>query len=405
MKDQPVHLALVAIGGYGLIYLNGLLDKTDPSRFVLDGVVDPWPQNCPRLAELQARSIPVYPSLEEFYRHHQTDLVLVSSPIQNHAPDTVTGLAHGSHVLCEKPLGATVQEAQTIIEASQQHGKLVAVGYQWSYNQAVLQLKRDFHAGLFGAAKKLKTIVLWPRDEKYFNRNNWAGKIKDEAGRWVLDSPANNAAAHYLHNMFFVLGDTMKSSARPINVQAELYRANRIENHDTIALRCLCENHVEILFYATHAVKENYGPVFSYEFEKARVTYALEDPVIRVRFQDGSVKEYGDPDAVYLQKLYDALSMAETGLEPACGPEAARSQTCCINGAQESMPEIAEFPKMLVTVSGEEGSRLTWVQGLDRILQNCYEKALLPSERCIPWSKKGLEIDLQAYTHFPRGAG
>ncbi len=67
---EPVHIALVAIGGYGLVYLKGLFDQTEPERYVIDGVVDPWPENCPRLPELQARGIPVYPSLAEFYRHH-----------------------------------------------------------------------------------------------------------------------------------------------------------------------------------------------------------------------------------------------------------------------------------------------------------------------------------------------
>jgi len=92
-----------------------------------------------------------------------------------------------------------------------------------------------------------------------------------------------------------------------------------------------------------------------------------------------------------------------TGAEPACGPMAAQPQICCVNGSQESMPDIVDFPSLLVTSSGEEGSRQIWVQGLDRILQNCFEKALLPSERCIPWSKKGAEIDLQAYEFFPGG--
>ena len=401
MNNNPVHLALVAIGGYGLVYLKGLLDKTDPSQYVIDGVVDPWPENCPRLAELQTRQIPIYPTLETFYQHHETECVLVSSPIQFHMPDTLCGLAHGSHVLCEKPLGAAVQEATLMEEASIRHRRFVAVGYQWSYNKAILDLKQDIQAGLFGMPKKFKCIVLWPRDEKYYKRNSWAGKKQDGEGRWILDSPINNAAAHYLHNMFFVLGKSRTLSAQPISVLAELYRANDIENYDTAALRCVTEDHVELLFYATHAVKENYGPNFQYEFEHARVFYSGSDPIIRARFQDGTIKEYGDPDAVYLQKLWDCLANVRTSDEPACGPAAARSQICCINGAQESMPEIVDFPKLLVSKTGEEGNQLTWVQGLDRVLQNCYEKALLPSERCIPWSKKGMEIDLRDYDHFP----
>lgn len=398
---EPVHIALVAIGGYGLVYLKGLFDQTEPERYVIDGVVDPWPENCPRLPELQARGIPVYPSLAEFYRHHTTELVLVSSPIQYHTPDTVLALEHGSHVLCEKPVGATIQDIATMQAAAARHNRFVAVGYQWSYNKAIQDLKHDIQAGLFGAPKRFKTLIEWPRDEKYFRRNNWAGKIKDGEGRWVLDSPINNAAAHYLHNMFYVLGPETASSVRPVKVTAELYRANDIENFDTAALRCYTPDHVEILFYATHAVKENYGPVFCYEFEHARVTYSAAAPNIHARFWDGTTKEYGDPDGVYMKKLWDCMDMVRSGAPVVCGPEAASSQTLCINACQESMPEIAHFPEMLKMVTGEEGSRLTWIQGLDRVLQNCYEKNLLPSERTIPWSKKGLDIDTSTYDFFP----
>jgi predicted dehydrogenase len=399
---EPVHIVLVAAGGYGLVYLKGLLDQTEPERYVIDGVVDPWPENCPRLPELQAKGIPVFPTLAEFYRQRQaTELVLVSSPIQFHTPDTVLALEHGSHVLCEKPLGATIQEAIQMQEAVRRTNRFVAIGYQWSYNKAVQDLKRDIQAGVFGAPKRFKTILAWPRDEQYFHRNNWAGKIKDAEGRWILDSPINNAAAHYLHNMFYVLGSEIATSARPEKVVAELYRANDIENFDTAALRCTTTDHVEILFYATHAVKDNYGPVFCYEFEHARVTYNAQDPVIRARFWDGSTREYGDPDAVYMKKLWDCMDMVRNQTPLLCGPEAASSQVLCINAAQESMPAIAHFPDMLKMVTGEEGHRLTWIQGLDRVLQNCYEKNLLPSERSIPWSKKGQEIDTRQYDFFP----
>ncbi len=43
-------------------------------------------------------------------------------------------------------------------------------------------------------------------------------------GRLVLDSPVNNACSHYLHNMFYVLGDRLDRSDQPKWVTAELYR-------------------------------------------------------------------------------------------------------------------------------------------------------------------------------------
>src|SRR5690606_34582742 len=109
-------------------------------------------------------------------------------------------------------------------------------------------------SGAFGKPKRLRTIVLWPRSDRYYARG-WAGKLRDQAGNLVMDSVANNATAHYIHNMFYVLGRATDESARPARVTAELYRANRIENYDTAAMRVHTEDGVELLYFGSHAVR------------------------------------------------------------------------------------------------------------------------------------------------------
>ena len=191
-----VNLALVGLGGYGLVYLEGLLDQKRNDDFKIVAGIDPEPQRCTRLQELKAMNVPIFHSMEEFYHQGNADLVIISSPIQMHLPQTCLALFHGSNVLCEKPLGATIQEAAQMIKCRDDAKKFVAIGYQWSFSNAIQNLKRDIQSGLLGSPKRLKTIALWPRGEIYYSRNNWAGKLKDENGNWVLDSPANNALAH-----------------------------------------------------------------------------------------------------------------------------------------------------------------------------------------------------------------
>ena len=91
------------------------------------------------------------------------------------------------------------------------------------------------------------------------------------AWRWILDSIANNAAAHFLHNMFYVLGGGLNRSAVLRQVTAELYRANAIENFDTAAIRAVTAGGVETLFLATHATGSTLGPNLCYEFERATI--------------------------------------------------------------------------------------------------------------------------------------
>lgn len=313
MRDVTV--AMVALGGYGNTYLRAFLDAgTAPPHegYRLIAGIDPNPVGCRYLDELAAERIPIYPDLDAFYAEAMADLVVIAAPIQFHAPFTMNALAHGSNVLCEKPVAATIQEVQQMARAEAGAPGIVGIGYQWSYSETMRLLKADVMAGSLGKPLRFRTKVLWPRPLSYYHRNNWAGKIKSSSGRWILDSPVNNATAHYLHNSLYILGSTRETSACPLDVQAELYRANAIENYDTAAMRVHAAwgstgDVVEILFYTSHPVDENIGPVLVYEFEDAVVEYAAYGNSLIARYKDGRVKDYGDPFADEAGKLWQVI--------------------------------------------------------------------------------------------------
>ncbi len=100
----------------------------------------------------------------------------------------------------------------------------------------------------------------------------------NDAGRLVYDSPVNNATAHYLHNMLFLGGAEMESSARPSFLEAECYRGNEIENFDTACCRITTDEVPEILFFTSHCVERNDGPVFELKFERGSIRYSTEVP-------------------------------------------------------------------------------------------------------------------------------
>lgn len=404
--EKPVSIALVAIGGYGNTYLRALLRRAPRDSFRIVAGIDPSPERCRYLDELRAMDVPFHASPEEFYATGTADLAIISSPIHFHCDHTCLALANGSNVLCEKPLGATIQEARRMIEARDEAGKWVGIGYQWSYTPSIQELKRDIMNGSFGKPRRLKTLILGPRPASYYGRANWAGAQRDASGKWILDSPVNNATAHYLHNCFYVLGATREASAGVSDVVGELYRANDIQNYDTAAARAHTDEGVEILYFAAHAVKDRIGPMFSYEFEKATVTLEDQNADVIAAFADGSTKNYGSPQADYDQKLWDAMEAAggEGGRPMACPPEAASSQTLCMNGIQESVPDIVEFPGPLINKDEQDGDRLTWVTGLRETLEECYNESKLPSELGASWGKAGKTIDLTDYHFYPGGS-
>lgn len=391
-----INIVLAGIGGYGAGYVQELLKGEGAHPYRLAGTVDPYPDNSPFVKDLAERNIPNYKSLDKFYASSHADLAIISSPIQFHCEQTCLALSHGSHVLLEKPLSASVEDACRMIRTRDQAGKLVAVGYQWCYSSGILALKRDIAAGRFGRPKRFKTLVLWPRSDLYYARG-WAGKQRDGRGNLILDSVANNATAHYIHNMFYVLGRNVDESARPARVTAELYRANPIENYDTAAMSVHTEDGVELLYWGTHAVRNSVGPLFCYEFENADITYNGNEHngLIVAKLHDGETIVYENPNLhnVKLQAVIAAVC-GEGGI--ACGLEAALSHTRCIDAMQRSMPEIGVFPEEIVRrgavlSNGETGN---YVEGLGDQLRQCYEQGTLPAEAGFAWAKTGREIRL-----------
>jgi len=402
--QQPVSVVMVGISGMGFYYLKALLEEFSPDKVKLCAVVDPFPEKSECYSEIKNRGIPIFYSLHEFYGGgNSAELVVISSPIHYHVSQSCEALQHGSYVLCEKPIGATIQDAEHLIRMRDTTQRWVMIGYQWSYSSAIQALKRDILKGLLGKPLCLKTLCFWPRDEGYYKKSSWLGKKKDETGNWILDSPANNAMAHFLHNLFYVLGDRIETSAKPVEVTAELYRTYPIENFNSIACRVFTQEGTELLFYASHAVPQDRGPMFSFKFENAEVTYGERVDNIVAKDNQGNEKFYGSPEGDNnLQKLFDAVAAVREPKPVICGPEAARSQTLCVNGIQESVPEIVTFPESILLQQKE--TKMRRAKGLAEVFYECYQKGILPCEVDLSWARKGRSIDLRNYLYFPGGA-
>lgn len=398
---KKVSVLITGAGGYGNNYLKAIFDNYDSGIVDLKGIVDPDLSSCRFMDQIKGNRIPVYDNMEEFYKNSKADLCVISSPIQFHAEQTIFALNNGSHVLCEKPLCAVIGDGEKIKALSKKTGRFVSVGYQLSHDGGMLQFKKDILKGDFGKPIRLKTLALLPRTENYYKRNSWAGKIKDDQGRWVLDSVANNAAAHELHNMFFVLGDDSDKSAYPVRVTAELYRANEIESFDTCAIRAITQNDTEILFYATHGVKDPMGPIFTYEFERATAYYdkrSASGEGITVYFKDGGRKTYRLGRTPDDRKFYAALETILTGEDRiTCKEHTAMAHTICINASHKSFPSIVEYDYRIIWKTNLKDDEITWVEGLGDVLFGCYDKGKLPHEERISWAMRPQTINTVNY--------
>jgi predicted dehydrogenase len=401
-RDSLLSVVLAGAGGYGNFYISYFLDQKDPS-LRLAGVVARTPERVKRLADLRAAKIPLYPTLEAFYAADRADCAILVTPMHLHLPHTAFALSRGSHVLCEKPLCVAIQDAAPMIAARDAAGRLVAIAYQWSFSRAIQDLKRDILAGAFGRPIRFKTLAHWVRDDAYYSRNTWVAALRDPEGNWVLDSPVNNANAHSLHNMLFLLGDAMDRSARVETIEGELYRARPVQNFDTAMVRVRTAAGAEVLLYCSHVTEKDRDPVSELEFEKAVVRIDQGAGTVDARWTGGATRAYGSPDAEPYRKITDTAEAIRHGRKPLCGIETAIPLTLCVNGLYESMRDIVDVPASLIRVEGAGPTTRRRIEGLDDVLAGCFAKAILPSQAGVPWARRGKVVDLTDYRYFPGG--
>jgi predicted dehydrogenase len=375
--SKTTKIAMIGLGGYGETYLEGLMDR--PARPIeLVAAVDPNPERCTRLEAVRELGVTFFEDIESI--DVEVDLAIISSPIHFHAPQTIQALQLGWTVMCEKPLCGTLQEARQMLQAEAEAEGFVAVGYQWSYNDAIQRFKADVLAGRFGRAIRAKTVCSWPRRKHYYQRNRWAGALKTDDGQWVLDSPAHNATSHFLHNMLYCLGSERTASAQPATVQADVCRVNPdIENFDTAAIRCQTRDGAEILFYTSHAVPSQFGPISVFDFEHAQA-FQSSQLDLTVRLADGTEIVYGNPWGDPVEKVWQCIDAMQGGPPVACPISAAMPQVACINAASFSSPQIPAVPADHVEQIDEGDQQLRYAPQIQPMLLSGFTFNRLPGE-------------------------
>lgn len=302
-------IALIGVSGYARIYL--ALARAAHERGEIDlcaaVIINPTEEAAIE-SELRARGSVIYRDYETMFKAEagRLDLCLIPTGIPWHARMTLAALRAGAHVLVEKPLAGSLAEVAAIRAAEQATARFVAVGFQDIYSPVNRWLKEQLCAGVIGPIHTVRFIGLWPRPAAYFTRNPWAGRLHAD-GTQVLDSPLNNAFAHFVNLSLYFAGPTVAEAAQVRIESAELLRAHAIESFDTSVVRARSPEGIAFWFGATHTCREVCEPEIYLEGRTGRVEWKHERSCI-IHHADGRREERALPDSsANRQSMFDAV--------------------------------------------------------------------------------------------------
>ncbi|MEV4604383.1 Gfo/Idh/MocA family oxidoreductase [Amycolatopsis sp. NPDC049253] len=126
------------------------------SRFHLAGVADADPATRERAAQETGR--PAYANAEALAAAEDVEIVYVATPTASHVSDIRAAAEHGRHVISEKPLAATFEDARRAVESTERAGVSLLVGATHSYNAPVEILRGVVESGRLGELVSVSSV-------------------------------------------------------------------------------------------------------------------------------------------------------------------------------------------------------------------------------------------------------
>ncbi len=144
-------------------------------------------------------------------RKLELDAVSVALPNALHAPVVLAALNAGLHVLCEKPMAMTAQEARGMLDAARKADRKLGINFSFRFRPQSRALKRVVDAGEVGDIYYGRTV--WHRRRGLPKFGGWFGQKKLSGGGPVID-----LGVHRMDLAMWLMGNP-----RPVTVSGSTY--------------------------------------------------------------------------------------------------------------------------------------------------------------------------------------
>jgi predicted dehydrogenase len=206
--------------GVGLQHLGAW--RALPERCEIRALCDRDAERARKVGE--ALGVPaVFDDYERFLREAELDVVDLCTPPHLHFGQVRAALAAGRHVVCEKPLVASLAEADALARIEAESGRRLMPIFQYRFGAGFQKLRHLVAQGLAGRAFLATVETSWWRGPAYY-AVPWRGRFETEIGGVLL---SHSIHAHDL--LCQVLGPVRRVYARTAT------RVNPIETEDCAA--------------------------------------------------------------------------------------------------------------------------------------------------------------------------
>ena len=214
--SRPVRVALIGCGRISQNHFDAIA-KVDGLQLV--AVCDEVKSRADTAGK--ALGVPAFTNYGEMLRTALCDAVTICTPSGLHSANGVEAAKAGKHVITEKPMSITLDQADALVGACDDAHVHLFVVKQNRLNPPIQLLKRAVDKGRFGRIFLANVTVRWQRPQEYYDSAPWRGT-------WEFDGGAiMNQASHYVDLIQWLLGPVESVIAKTAT------QARRIEAEDS----------------------------------------------------------------------------------------------------------------------------------------------------------------------------
>lgn len=241
--EKKVRFAIIGAGHIGTRHAQKIKDNPQAE---LVAVCDIIGERARKLAaEHHAK---VFEDYHEMLALDGVDVINVCTPNGLHAQMAIDAANAKHHVLCEKPMALSTDDAQDMIAAAEKNNVKLFVVKQNRYNSPVVAVKEALGAGKLGELSMVIVNCLWNRNPQYYEQASWRGTKELDGGALFTQF------SHFVDLMLYLAGPAKSVFANADNLH---HPAIAIDDGGSASIR-FRNGALGSLTYTTNAYPKNF---------------------------------------------------------------------------------------------------------------------------------------------------
>ena len=177
---------------------------------------------------IENSNIKVYTDYIKMIENEDIDVVAIATESGYHAKHAIDCLNKDIHVLIEKPMALSVEDADKMIAVAKERNKKICVSHQNRFNPPIQKLRRAIEEGRFGRLINGTARILWTRDDNYYKQASWRGTKELDGGTLM------NQCIHNIDLLQWMMG----SEVERIHAERDTFLRNiEMEDFGAILIR------------------------------------------------------------------------------------------------------------------------------------------------------------------------